>query len=603
MSISSNQIFPQLCVARKFIIVVLTLSLLSGAAVAQGGHQQPPPPPPGAKATKCSGRSIPQLEDITAKTGISFTHTSDPSKKYIVESMSGGVILIDYDRDGWPDIYFTNAPTVEMAIKNQKSLGVLYHNNHDGTFTDVTEKAGLTKACFAMGGAVGDYDNDGWPDLYITCLGGNILYHNNGDGTFTDVTAKAGVADGRWSTGASFGDYDGDGFIDLMVTNYVDFHLNDLPGFGSSPNCKYRGIDVQCGPRGLKGAGDSLFHNNGDGTFTDVSKAAGVDDPHGYYGMGVIWADFNNTGRPDIYVANDSTPKFLYKNEGNGKFKEIGLESGTAVSEDGSEQASMGIAVGDYLHSGRPSLYVTNFSDENDLLYRNDGDWSFTDVSYASGTALPSLPYVKWGTAFVDLDNDGWLDLITVSGHVYPQVDTLPNGARYREPKLLHFNQKDGTFCDASDQAGPALKENHVSRGLAVGDLFNDGNVDVVVSDLDGSPMILRNHGVPERHWVSFELAGTKSNRLALNARVKVIAGGMTQTDEVHSGGSYLSQDDLRLHFGLGQAKKIDTLEIHWPSGKVDTINDLAADQFYSILEGQGIVPAERIRPRAVKRP
>jgi hypothetical protein len=533
---------------------------------------------------------------VTAKTGINFTHTADPSKKYIVESMSGGVILFDYDRDGWPDIYFTNAPTVDMAIKGEASLGVLYHNNHDGTFTDVTAKSGLTKPCFAMGGAVGDYDNDGWPDLYVTCLGGNTLYHNNGDGTFTDVTAKAGVADGRWSTGASFGDYDSDGLVDLIVTNYVDFHLNDLPGFGSAPNCKYRGISVQCGPRGLRGAGDSLFHNNGDGTFTDVSKAAGVSDPDGYYGMGVIWADFNNTGRPDIYVANDSTPKFLYKNLGNGIFKDIGLQSGTAVSEDGSEQASMGIAVGDYNHTGRPSLYVTNFSDENDLLYRNDGDWNFTEVSYASGVALPSLPWVKWGTAFVDLDNDGWLDLIAVSGHVYPQVDTLPSGPGYREPKLLSMNQKDGTFCDAGDQAGPALKEKRVSRGLAVGDLFNDGNMDVVISDIDGAPMILRNHGVPGRHWVSFELAGTKSNRLALNARLKIVAGGMTQTDEIHSGGSYLSQNDLRVHFGLGAATKIDSLEIRWPSGKVETLSNLAADQFYSVLEGQGIVPSEKIR-------
>jgi enediyne biosynthesis protein E4 len=583
---------------RLLVATLLCASLLQ----AQEGHPPPTPPPPGAKSTKCSGRPIPQLEDITKKTGITFTHTSDPSKKYIVESMSGGVILFDYDRDGWLDIYFTNAPTVEEAIKGEKSIGALYHNNHDGTFTDVTAKSGLTQTCFAMGGAVGDYNNDGWPDLYETCLGGNILYRNNGDGTFTDVTAKAGVKDGRWSTGASFGDYDGDGFVDLMVTNYVDFRLNDLPGFGSAPNCKYRGIDVQCGPRGLRGAGDSLFHNNGDGTFTDVSKAAGVSDPDGYYGMSVIWADFNNTGRPDIYVANDSTPKFLYKNLGGGRFKDIGLQSGTAVSEDGSEQASMGIAVGDYLHTGRPSLYVTNFSDENDLLYRNDGDWNFTEVSYASGVALPSLPYVKWGTAFVDLDNDGWLDLITVDGHVYPQVDTLPSGAGYREPKLLQMNQKDGSFCDAGDQAGPALKEKRVSRGLAVGDLFNDGNMDVVVGDLDGGPMILKNHGVPGRHWVSFELAGVKSNRLALNARIKIVAGGMTQTDEIHSGGSYLSQNDLRVHFGLGSAVKIDSVEIHWPSGKVESLENLAADHFYSVLEGQGVVPAERIRPSAVVR-
>ena len=593
-----NFIFHRTTKVRPYIAWVLAL-LCAGLSPAQEGHPAPTPPPPGAKSAKCSGRLIPQFEDITQKAGITFTHTSDPSKKYIVESMSGGVILLDYDRDGWLDIYFTNAPTVAQAIKGEKSVGALYRNNHDGTFTDVTQKSGLTQPCFAMGGAVGDYNNDGWPDIYQTCLGGNILYRNNGDGSFTDVTAKAGVADGRWSTGASFGDYDGDGFVDLMVTNYVDFHLNDLPGFGNAPNCKYRGIDVQCGPRGLRGAGDSLFRNNGDGTFTDVSKAAGVSDPDGYYGMSVIWADFNNTGRPDIYVANDSTPKFLYKNLGNGKFKDIGLQSGTAVSEDGSEQASMGIAVGDYLHTGRPALYVTNFSDENDLLYRNDGDWNFTEVSYPSGAALPSLPYVKWGTAFVDLDNDGWLDLITVDGHVYPQVDSLPSGATYREPKLLQMNQKDGTFCDASDQAGPALVEKHVSRGLAVGDLFNDGNMDAVVGDLDGGPMILRNHGVLGRHWVSFELAGVKSNRLALNARVKIVAGGVTQTDEIHSGGSYLSQNDLRVHFGLGATTKIDSVEIHWPSGKLESLSNLDADHFYSVLEGQGVVPAEKIRPAA----
>ena len=565
--------------------------------MAQGGHPTPPPPPSGVKTTECAGRPIPQLEDITAKAGITFQHVSDPSKKYIVESMSGGVIVFDYDRDGWPDIYFTNAPSVEMALKGQKSPGALYHNNHDGTFSDVTGKAGIGTPCFAMGGAVGDYDNDGWPDLLVTCFGGNVLYHNNGDGTFTDVTAKAGVADGRWSTGAAFGDYDGDGYVDLMVVNYVDFHLNDLPGFGKAPNCKYRGIDVQCGPRGLKGAGDALFHNNGDGTFTDVSKAAGVSDPNGYYGMQVVWADFNNVGRPDAYVTNDSTPKFLYKNEGNGKFSEIGLESGTAVDEDGSEQASMGIAIGDYLHNGRPSLFITNFSDEYDLLFRNDGNWNFTDVSYKSGVAVPSLPYVKWGTAFVDLDNDGWLDLITATGHVYPQVDLLPSGARYREPKLLHMNQKDGTFCDASRQAGPALLEPRASRGLAIGDFFNDGNMDVVINDIDGTPMLLRNHGIAGNHWISFELAGTKSNRLAIGARLKLVAGGMTQTEQIHSGASYLSQHDLRVHFGLGKATKVDSMEIIWPSGKVETLRDLGVDKFYGVLEGQGIVPFDRIRP------
>jgi enediyne biosynthesis protein E4 len=576
---------------------------LAVSTFGQGAHPAPSPPKPGAKATTCSGRPVPQLEDITEKAGIHFRHIGAPEKRYIIESMGGGVILIDYDRDGWPDIYFTNAPTFEMARKHQSARGALYHNNHDGTFTDVTEKSGLANPGFAMGGAVGDFDNDGWPDLYITCLGGNHLYRNNGDGTFADVTSKAGVADGRWSTGAAFGDYDGDGFVDLMVTNYIDFDLNKPPGFGKSPTCTYRGLDVQCGPRGLKGAGDSLFHNNGNGTFSNVSKAAGVDDASGYYGLGVIWADFNNTGRPDIYIANDSTPNYLYRNDGHGKFTDISYESGTAVSEDGLEQGSMGIAVGDYLHNGRASLYITNFADEYNTLYRNDGNWDFHDVSYQAGVALPTIPWVKWGTAFLDVDNDGWLDLVAVNGHVYPQLDTLPSATHYREPGNLLLNQADGTFCDASDQAGPGLMQPRVSRGLAVGDLFNDGQMDVVIGDLDGAPLLLRNHGIPGRHWISFELAGSNSNRLAIGAKLKLIAAGMTQTDEIHSGGSYLSQNDLGVHFGLGSATLIDALEIRWPSGAVDTLKGLAADRQYAVLEGKGIVPAEQIRPQRANTP
>jgi enediyne biosynthesis protein E4 len=581
---------------RTGLVFLLTV-LMASDAFAQA-HAAAPPPPPGAKNVVCRDRAVPQLVDITDKTGITFEHVADPEKKYIVESMGGGVLILDYDRDGWPDIYFTNAPTVAMALKGQTSRSALYHNNHDGTFTDVTDKAGVATPCFAMGGAVGDYNNDGWPDMAITCLGHTILYRNNGDGTFTDVTKQAGIDDPRWSTGAAFGDYDNDGFVDLMVSRYVDFQLSDLPAFGSSPTCKYRGIDVQCGPRGLRGAGDSLYHNNGDGTFTEVSKAAGVDDPSGYYGLGVTWADFNDSARPDIYVANDSTPNFLYKNEGKGKFSEIGLESGTAVSSDGSEQGSMGVAIGDYNHTGRQSIYVTNFADEYNILYRNEGGYDFRDVAFEAGVGLASLPWVKWGDAFVDLDNDGWLDLISVNGQVYPQVDSLPSGARYRQPKNLFMNQRNGTFCDAAAQAGPALQIPRVSRGLAVADLDNDGNVDVVIGDLDGKPMILRNEGIPGTHWVSFELAGTKSNRLAIGARLKITAAGMTQTAQVQSGGSYLSNHDFRVHFGLGSATKVDSVEILWPSGTVDKLNNLQADKFYSVLEGSGIVEREKIVPK-----
>jgi enediyne biosynthesis protein E4 len=580
---------------RKWMVASLLLSLF---ATAQEGHA-PSPIPPNAKSSTCTGRAIPQLIDIAANSGIKFQHTNVPEKKYIVESMGGGVILIDYDRDGWPDIFFTNNPSVEQQLKNIHADGALYHNNHDGTFTDTTSRSGIKTACFGMGGSVGDFNNDGWPDLYLTCLGGNVLYRNNGDGTFTDVTSKAGVADGRWSTGSAFGDFDGDGFVDLMVTNYLDFHLNDLPGFGKSSTCKYRGIDVQCGPRGMPGAGDSLFHNNGDGTFTDVTKPAGVTDPNGFYGLGVTWSDFNQTGRPDIFIANDATPNFLYRNEGKGKFAEVGMESGTALTDDGSLQGSMGVAIGDYLHTGRQSIFITNFAEQYDTLYRNDGNYDFRDISFQSGLAVASLSWVKWGTAFIDVDNDGWSDLIAVSGHVYPQVDSLPSGARYREPGILSMNQGDGTFCDASKQAGGALQQQRVLRGLAVGDLFNDGQVDVVIEDLDGAPMILRNQGSPNRHWIGLELQSTKSNRLAIGARVQITAGGITQSDEIRSGGSYLSQNDLRLHFGLGSAKSIDSLEIRWPSGLVEKIpgRSLAIDKHYFILEGKGLVDASAIRP------
>jgi hypothetical protein len=547
----------------------------------------------------CRQRKIPQLVDIVGKTGIKFVHTSAPEKKYIVESMSGGVLLIDFDRDGWLDIYLTNAPTVEMTLKGQKSKSALYRNNADGTFADVTDKAGVGFPGFAMGGAVGDYNNDGWADIYVTCLGGNVLYRNNGDGTFTDVTKTAGVADGRWSTGAAFGDYDADGFQDLIVANYVDFKLNDLPGFGSSPTCKYRGIDVQCGPRGLKGAGDSLFRNNGDGTFTDVTKQAKMDDPSGFYGMQAVWSDFGNRGKLDAFIANDSTPNLFYKYDSGNKFAELGLESGTGVSGDGSEQGCMGVAVGDYLHSGRFSLFVTNFADEYNILYRNDGDYNFTDASFTAKVAQISRPFVGWGTGFFDIDNDTWLDLFVVNGHVYPQVNQFLSGAKYRQPKLLHINQGDGTFCDAGEQSGTALSEQRVSRGAAFGDLDNDGNVDIVVGDLDSSPMVLRNEGDKTNHWITLELSATKGSPLAIGARVKVTTGNIVQTEEIRSGTSYLSQNDLRLHFGLGKATKADSIEIRWNSGKIETMKNVPADKFYAVLEGSGIVPFEKIRPAA----
>ncbi len=549
----------------------------------------------------CKDRKIPQLTDIYKQTKINFTHTSAPEKKYIVESMSGGVLLIDYDRDGLLDIYFTNAPTVEMALKKEKAKSLLYHNNGDGTFTDVTDKAGIGFPGYAMGGAVGDINNDGFPDIYVTCLGGNVLYQNNGDGTFTDVTKKAGVADGRWSVGSAFGDLDGDGLLDLVVVNYVDFKFNDLPTFGSLPTCKFRGVDVQCGPRGLRGAGDSVFKNNGDGTFTDISKSSGLEDVDGYYGMQPVLSDFGNTGKLDVYVSNDSTPNYFYRNLGGGKFSEDGLISGTAVSGDGSEQGSMGIAVGDYNHTGNFSIYTTNFVDEYNTLYRNNGKYDFTDVSFAAKVAQVSRPYVGWGTGFFDLDNDTWLDLFVVNGHVYPQMDEISSGAKYKQGKLLFVNNGDGTFCDATAQGGAVLSDLRVSRGAAFGDLDNDGQIDVVVEDLDASPMILHNEGDKSNHWITLELGAKTGNPLAIGARIKVTTGKIVQTEEIRSGGSYLSQNDLRVHFGLGKATKADSVEIRWNSGKVETIKDVAADKFYAILEGEGIVPFEKVRPKMKK--
>jgi enediyne biosynthesis protein E4 len=546
---------------------------------------------------------LPQLVDITDSTGIKFEHLSSSEKKYIVESMGGGVALVDYDRDGLLDIYFTNSPTVDMALAGKKARSALYHNNGNGTFTDVTDNAGVGYPCFAMGAVVGDYNNDGWPDLLVTCLGGVVLYRNNGDGTFTDVTKQAGLIDTQYATGAAFGDYDADGFADLFVSHYVDFHLDDLPKFGSSKTCQYHGLAVQCGPRGLKGAGDLLFHNNGDGTFTDVSKAAGVDDPHGYYGLGTVWSDFNDDGRIDLFVANDSTPNFLYRNDGKGHFTEVSFLAGVAVSQDGSEQAGMGVALGDYLHNGRLSLFVTHFSEEYAALFRNDGKMSFTDVSFQAGVASPTIPYVGWGTAYFDFDNDGWPDLFMVNGHVYPQVDTLDVGARYHEPKLLFLNQHDGTFRNISELVGPAIRIPQVSRGAAFGDLFNDGRVDIVVENIDGKPLILRNEGGNHNHWIEFELAGTKSNRLALNARLKAVAADLVQVDEVRSGGSYLSQSDLRIHFGLATHDRLDRLEILWPSGKTETISNLAADHLYSIKEGEGVVPQKNLLPPKTSHP
>jgi hypothetical protein len=583
MSSANRQLQARLGGRLLGLLICMCAPALGSAQSAQVVKASAPAAPQPSAAT--------QLVDITARTSIHFSHMSTPDARYIVESMSGGVALIDYDQDGYPDIYFTNAASVEMGLAGKKAKSALYRNNHDGTFTDVSDKAGVGYPCWAMGATVGDYNNDGRPDLLVTCFGGVVLYRNNGNGTFTDVTRQAGLGgDNGWATGASFGDYDGDGWPDLFVAHYVDFHLNDLPTFGSKKTCQYHDVPVQCGPRGLKGTSDNLYRNRGDGTFEDVSKQAGVDDPRGFFGLTAVWAHLGGDGPANLFVANDGEPNFLYVNDGHGHFSDVAYPAGVAVNQDGTEQANMGVALGDYMHAGRFSIAISHFSEEYATLYRNDGAMSFTDVSYPSGIARATTPYVGWGDAFLDLNNSGWLDFILVNGHVYPQVGASGTGTVYREPKLVYANQHDGTFRDDSKTSGPAIAIPQVSRGLAVGDLFNDGHLEIVIENLEGSPMILRANADAQNHWLSLELRGTKGNLLALNARAKVMAGELTQQDEVRSGGSYLSQNDLRLHFGLGKHARADKVEVIWSSGAKETFANLAADHFYVVQEGKGVV-------------
>jgi enediyne biosynthesis protein E4 len=536
-----------------------------------------------------------RFTDVTEQAGITFKHVSTPEKRYIVESMSGGVALIDYDSDGHPDIYFVNALTVDLVKSKGKTKSALYRNRGDGTFTDVTEKAGAVGDIgWGMGATVADYNNDGFDDIYVTCVGPNHLLKNNTDGTFTDVTQKAGVDDPRWSAGASFVDYDADGWLDLFVSNYVSFDFNNLPEFGKDKTCQFKGVAVQCGPRGMPGDGDSLYRNNGDGTFTDVTKKAGVLDPNGYYGMGVISSDFDEDGLTDIFVANDSTPNFLYHNNGDGTFKEIGFLSGTALNENGASQGCMGVTVADYNHDGKLDLFVTNFDDDYNTLYRNDGRNSFTDVSYSAKIAAVSLPYVGWGTKFFDYDSDGWVDLFVANGHVYPQIKN------FHQRNFIHRNLRDGTFAEVAEQMGAPFAQKRAGRGVAFGDLDSDGDVDVVINNLDGAAQVLRNDGGNLNNSVLIKTVGVKSNRDGIGARVKVVSGDLVQKDEVRSGDSYLSQSDLRLHFGLEKRTKIDLIEIRWPSGAVDKITDAKPNRVLTIKEGQGVIEQRdyKIAPR-----
>jgi hypothetical protein len=567
---------------RRLFFLGLLTTVLSFAQQAQL--------PAATANTKTLTAALPHFEDVGQQAGLTVSHISSSDKRYIIESVSGGIGLIDCDNDGKLDIVAVNGSNVDRYRKTGGDpLVTLYHQDANLKFTDITAQAGLARKGWGMGVAVADFDNDGLPDLYVTGYGGNALYHNLGNCKFEDVTDKAGVRGGGLSLGAAWGDYDRDGKVDLFVSRYVHVDMDKLPELGSDEKfCRFRGVLVQCGPWGMQGESDLLFHNRGDGTFEEVSKKAGVDDSHHYYGMGVAWGDLDNDGWPDLYIADDAGPNYLYRNRHDGTFEEVGLLEGADLSGDGQELGSMGVDLGDYLHSGRLSVFVTEFVDQSDTLYRNNGD-GFTDVSSNAQIAQPSHPYVGWGTGFFDIDNDGWLDVFVANGHVYPQVDTIPNAAHFKQPMLLFRNKRNGTFEEAGAQTGLSDIPLRSRRGAAFGDVNNDGCVDIVTLNVGEPPSLLLNHCDSTNHRVLLKLKGTKSNRLAIGARVTVKTGKVTQISEVKGGSSYISQNDLRQHFGLGASATIDEVQVRWPNANVETLRDVPADFIYTIVEGQGI--------------
>jgi len=587
------------------LLVFSPLSVPFLFAQTQGPQRVPVPVTPPAKHSPQEKKDrsglppIPTFKDIAKDVGLTASHIAAPEARYVIDSTSGGVGLFDCDDDGRLDVVLVNGSTVERYRAGSDPLVTLYHQEPDGTFKDITKEAGLTRRGWGMGVAVADYDNDGKLDLFVTGFGGSALYHGLGNCKFEDVTEKAGVAGSGFMTGAAWGDYDRDGFVDLYVSRYSHLDMNNLPQFGSNKFCRFKGILVQCGPWGLEGESDFLYHNRGDGTFEEVSAKAGVHDDIGYYGLGVMWVDYDDDGWPDLLVANDSVPNYLYHNNHNGTFTDMGMLTGVALSGEGMELGNMGVDWGDYDHSGRLSYFVTHFEEQPNSLYRNTGPQGFDDVSWTSGVGQPSYPYVGWGTAFFDMDNDTWLDILVANGHVYPQIDTLDTGPRYREPLLLHRNNRDGTFDEVSKESGLAALPLHSRRGAAFGDVFNSGNIDVLLLNVNEPPSLLKNMNADGYHRVLFKLIGTKSNRAAIGARVTIRSAGVKQLSEVRGGASYLSQNDLRLHFGLGAAKKMESVEIRWPSGKIETLENVAADAIYTIVEGSGIRNAIPLPPPA----
>ena len=534
------------------------------------------------------------------------TFGSANDKQFLLEEMGCGVALFDYDNDGWADIFLVNGTSLDPAIRDLNPTSYLFHNNRDGTFTDVTAKAGLTRSGWGQGCCVGDYDNDGFDDLFVSYFGRNVLYHNNGDGTFTDVSEKAGVAGSadRWGAGCCFLDYDRDGHLDLFVANYVNFDLAHAPKPGEAMYCHYNEIPVPCGPQGFAGGTNILYRNRGDGTFVDVSEESGIARPRGpgsmvfvksnwqssgSYGMGAAAADFDNDGWPDIYVACDSAPSLLYRNNHDGTFREIAVAAGCALDENGVALSGMGVSVADYDGDGWLDIARTNFSEQMTTLYRNYGNGAFEDASTKAGLGI-NRKYLGFGVGFSDFDNDGWKDLFIANGHVYSQIEGRKLHIAYRQPKVLYRNLGNGRFEDVSLKVGPAIREENLARGCAFGDLDNDGDVDVVVNNLNGPPTLPRNDGGNKGNWLMVKCVGTRSNRSAIGARVKVTTGGRSQIDEVMSGSSYYSQNDLRLHFGLGKAATVDAIEIAWPSGLKESFKNLAVNQLLIVQEAKGVI-------------
>jgi len=545
--------------------------------------------PPAAIAAPPAGRV--HFTDVTAASGITFVNaTGDPDRKdYIFEVKGGGVGALDYDNDGWVDLVFSRGSSLDRWKKGLNPGPVLYRNRGDGTFEDVTQKAGLTRGGWGVGISAADYDNDGFVDLYLTNLGPDVLYHNNGDGTFTDVTEKAGIHAPGWSSSAAFGDFDRDGFLDVYVASYLDVGPDKLPEGRAGGTCSYLGVPVLCGPRGLPGARDLFFHNNGNGTFTEQSEASGAFDKERYFGLGVVASDVDGDGDLDIYVGNDATPDYLFVNRGNGHFDERGFPSGVAVSGDGNEQASMGVEAADYDNDGRPDLYSTHFASDYSTLYHNLGGLLFEDVTARARIRKPEWPLVKWGTGFVDLDQDGWKDIVHANGHVYPHLRSAGGKETYEQPALtVYLNNRDGTFRDASAEAGPDAAKPVLGRGTALADLDNDGDLDVVVACLDQRPLLLRNDSAGG-HWLMLRTVGRKSNRDGIGARVTVRTGELQQVREVRRTVGIYSASDPRAHFGLGAASVADLVRVEWPSGKVDEFRGVAADRHYLVDEAEGL--------------